>query len=276
MGQDVQKRWEYKYLVPVSALDALREEMRPFLQLDPYASDRDNGTYTVRSIYMDTPDFACYRTKVDGMTYRRKYRVRGYDDPTGDDVIFLEIKRKCVNCISKNRAPLVYRDLQPLLETGDLDRHILSFSGNGKEKADAQGYLYHYYGKGLRPVALIVYDRKAFAGRFDPSLRVTFDKNLRSRVFPALDGLFSEDQVRFAMTQYFILEVKFYNGLPAWIKSLIRRHDLQRQSLSKYTICLDSHREPKLFSRSICSHGRSTHPIRMAHPLFEIPEPEYV
>ena len=251
-----EQRLEYKYLFPMSALDAVRREIRPYVEADPHARKREDNTYTVRSIYMDTPNFECYRTKVDGMCYRFKYRVRGYDTPMGRDVIFLEIKRKRVNAISKNRAPLHFEDLSALLQTGDIDSHILSFSGNGREKADAGRYLYHYHAKGLRPVVLIHYDREAYVGRFDDSLRITFDKNLRSGIYPALDDLYSEERARFAMTQSFILEVKFHHGLPAWVTALIRRHGLMRQSLSKYTICLESHREPLCFSRCLGTPNR--------------------
>jgi len=65
--------------------------------------------------------------------------------------------------------------------------------------------------------------------------------------------LFNEEQFKFSMTQYFIFEVKFYTNLPAWLKSILCRYDLKRKTLSKYIICINSHKEPQFFSRGVCS-----------------------
>ena len=65
--------------------------------------------------------------------------------------------------------------------------------------------------------------------------------NLRSALFPSIDRLFHEN-LTYAMTKNFILEIKFFSGLPKWFKSIVIRYNLPRLSLSKYTICLDSHK----------------------------------
>jgi hypothetical protein len=93
---------------------------------------------------------------------------------------------------------------------------------------------------------LVVYDREAFLGKFDPSLRLTFDKNLRGMIFPSLAMLYDEDCLKSAMPKHFIFEVKFFRGtLPAWVKSILKRYEVPRMALSKFTICLDSHKSLK-------------------------------
>ena len=238
-------RLEYKFLVPVSLIDSIRADINPFVNLDPFAKKQNSGEYTVRSIYYDTPKFDCYHEKIEGIKVRKKYRIRGYNLPEQNKIAFLEIKRKYNNHINKNRAPIFNQNLKPFLISRDLDKHILSFSGNGKEKNDAQRFLFHYYRFRLKPVVLINYEREAFVGRFDSSFRITFDKNLRSAAFPSLESLYKEDQMKYVLMNYFILEVKFHSGLPKWIKSILTRSNLSRKSLSKYTICLESHREMK-------------------------------
>ena len=258
MENSLIERLEYKYLISINLMDSIRREISPFVELDPYAKKQENGRYIVRTIYLDTSELECYHSKIEGINIRKKYRIRGYDYLTDNDVVFLEIKRKCFDHISKNRAPLYYQNIQSFFNTKNFDENILSFSQNGKERKDAQKFLFHYYSKGLHPVVLIIYEREAFFGKFDSSLRLTFDKNLRSRIFPSLDMLFDDEPVKFSMTQYFIFEVKFSNNLPAWLKSLLNRYNLKRRALSKYIICIDSHKEPKIFSRSICSHRLPT------------------
>ena len=247
-------RLEYKYLVPNEFLNDIRADMKPFVEIDGFASKQQKKEYTVRSIYYDTPGFECYHEKVEGLKVRKKFRIRGYDTPGRDSIVFLEIKRKYQNFIEKNRAPLLHANLKKMFITHNFENYIISFSGNGVEKSDAQRFFYHYYRKSLRPAVLVIYDREAFFGKFNKALRFTFDKNLRSSSFPSQDMLYEEHQVKYAIRKNFIFEVKFFNGLPAWIQSIIKKYQLQRMALSKYTICLDSHNAVQQFSKNVFSN----------------------
>ncbi|MEM8484402.1 MAG: polyphosphate polymerase domain-containing protein [Bacteroidota bacterium] len=240
-------RFEYKYLVPDKLRDEIRAAMRPYVKVDPFAAKQGKNEYTVRSVYYDTHDFSCYDEKHAGVKVRKKFRIRGYDTPGKDSVVFLEIKRKYNNNIEKNRAPMLAEDLATALEGGNIDDSIISFSGNGKEKKDAQRFLYHYNRRRLRPAVLVIYDREPFFSKFDPKVRLTFDKNVRSTLFPSLGMLYKEHQIKYAMPGHFILEVKFFTGLPHWILRILERYQLKRMALSKYTICLDSHNGPRKF-----------------------------
>ncbi|MGD9899482.1 MAG: VTC domain-containing protein [Calditrichaceae bacterium] len=238
-------RYEYKYLVPNTLVDKLRTELSPYMELDNFAKKQSDGQYTVRSIYYDSPQFTCYKEKIDGVQIRNKFRIRGYDECSEESLIFLEIKHKNTNCISKSRAPLYYANITPALVSRRIDDVVLSFSGNGAEKKDARKFLYYYYVKNLRPAVLVIYDREAFQGKMDPSLRLTFDKNLRSVIYPDLKHLYEEDNVKSALINHFILEVKFFGSLPNWIISLISKYGLNRRALSKYTMSLETHAEFK-------------------------------
>lgn len=236
-------RYEYKYLVPNTLIENLREGMQPYVELDEFARKHSNGQYTVRSIYYDSSKFNCYKEKIDGVQIRNKYRIRGYDEISKESITFLEIKHKDTNCISKSRAPIYYTNVARSLDSRSINDHVLSFSGNGVEKKAAQKFIYYYSLKNLQPAVLVIYDREAFLGKFDPSLRVTFDKNLRSVIYPELNQLYEEDNAKATMSNHFILEVKFFGFLPSWIKSLISKYKLDRRALSKYTMSLESHAE---------------------------------
>ena len=62
--------------------------------------------------------------------------------------------------------------------------------------------------KNLHPAVLVIYDREAFWGKFDNSLRLTFDKKLRSVIYPSLKELYNEDQAKITMNNHFILRSK--------------------------------------------------------------------
>jgi len=233
---------EYKYLIPLVRLDEIRREMLPHLRPDPYTLTEGRGLYTVRSVYLDTRDLATYREKIEGEKHRKKYRVRTYNDRTGNDIAFLEIKKKDNKFISKFRAILQADHIHDFLHTRDFDRFIVRKSGDGIDDKNAQRFLYHYDTRGLRPVILVVYEREAYTGIGNDNFRITIDRNLRSTMVTSFEDIFLEDKLTPAMRRHCILEVKFVGGVPGWLRGIIQRYGLKRRALSKYTICLDSQR----------------------------------
>lgn len=251
-------RIEFKYLLPQSLLAPVRATLLPYVQTDPFADHAGPKEYTVRSIYYDTPQASCYYEKVEGLEQRRKFRIRGYDSPGAESLVFLEIKRKRGSEISKSRAPMLYASLRSFMEAPDIDRTIIA-TGRAENREDARRFLYHYHRLHLRPAVLVAYDREPFFGKFDSSLRVTFDKRLRGSVSPTLSTLYEERGLWQALSGYHVLEIKFFRGaLPQWVSRLIKEFGLQRMALSKYAICLDSgqaHWGPDHVRRRIAASG---------------------
>lgn len=234
-------RLEYKFLVPNAHLDEFRDAVLPYMENDPYGESPGSSEYTVRSIYYDTPRFACYLEKLDGLEVRQKYRIRGYGRPHEKSLVFLEIKMKRGSMVGKHRAPLLHTRLDAFLAAPDLDRDIVTTRQIRHAREGARRFMYYYYRYCLRPTVLVAYDREAYFGRFDPSLRITFDKKVRGAPYPALADLYREDGLQVAVPGHFVLEIKFFRGaLPVWVSSLIRRYGLKRMSVSKYTICMDA------------------------------------
>jgi hypothetical protein len=236
-------RLEYKYLVPNEHLDAIRSEILPYVRVDEHALNRTPQEYTIRSIYFDTPDMKFYDEKIDGIKIRRKFRIRGYNELDENEMIFLEIKRKYDNFISKNRAPLRNHDLNCLFSTGDIDKYIICPENDGQNRDDARRFLYHYYRHKLSPSVLVVYDREAFFSKFNERVRITFDKNLRSGPYTISGKLFSEHPLKPVFKNNFILELKFRKGMPLWARHIIGKYKMPRLAISKYTLCIDAHRE---------------------------------
>jgi len=236
-------RLEYKYKVPTAALPSLREQLDAFMVKDKYVRE-DTGQYSIRSIYMDTYGLDYYYQKESGIQHRRKLRVRAYNEWSEDAQVFLEIKRKDNMSIAKTRAPFSFADIEALFASGDIERYIPATSPQALSAARA--FFFHMHRYALKPVVLICYEREAFFGRGDASLRITLDKNLRSAAFPHLDELYSEGKMQPSLRGHFILETKFYKGsIPGWLKSFFEKQRLERMALSKYAISLESHRIPQ-------------------------------
>ena len=239
-------RIEYKYLVPNEMLTHIRDYIAKYVSLDKYAAMRQKKEYTVRSLYYDTLNFSFYHEKIEGIRKRKKIRTRGYNEFMGDEQVFLEIKRKNDAAITKTRASVEYRDLSALIETGDVDKFIGSKCGNGLTKTNALNFLFHINNLALMPKILINYEREAYYYKFNQDLRITFDKKLRSKIRVSIDGLFKEVNFVRAFPNYFILEIKTQLHFPSWLNYAIGSLELRQRALSKYTICLDSHKQKGL------------------------------
>jgi len=240
-------RLEYKFLVRKEYLNELREALLPFLFFDEYAEKEIAKEYTCRSIYYDTSRMDDYYDKLAGIKIRKKLRIRGYNKQNDESVVFLEIKRKYENYISKNRALLLYSNLDSILADQDFEKYLLKKKNFMDAQQDASAFFYFYKLKNYSPLVLVTYDREAFYSKHDSTLRITFDKNLRSLPLPHTSNLYEDLRLKPAMTRNFILEIKFFGGFPQWLQRILQRFELKREAISKYLICVDNHYELENF-----------------------------
>ncbi len=244
-------RYEFKYIVNKKYLEPLRQMMLPFVELDDNTDEiQGKNHYTVRSIYFDNPAFDFYFEKIEGIKNRKKVRLRGYDEGSPEDVVFLEIKRKYEVPILKYRAPVRYVDALEIFKERNINGHTLQMYGIKNSLENATRFFYQVYAKNLRPVVLVVYEREAYFSKFDRTVRITFDKGLRGMAFPSLNDLFRNQELTVAMKNNFILEVKFNKHFPMWLGPILSKYSLKRQSASKYIITMDTCKVIKKISRS--------------------------
>ncbi len=237
MGQFERK--EFKYYVPVEMLEPLRQRILTHMEHDPFCLELPEKRYTVRSIYFDTRNLLFYFEKLDGLKIRKKLRVRTYNSSHPDSIAFLEIKRKIGGTIFKERAQISLAETPNLMNGAQL--HLTSNQPGFIERAALNKFVYLFKRLKLEPKALITYEREALKGLIDPLFRVTFDFNVRSYPHPDLEEIFREQDLRILANQVFILEVKFYERMPVWIRNIIRDFKLHVQPISKYCNGLDIH-----------------------------------
>lgn len=227
-------RYERKYLVHNDLLLYLRAAIRPFVRPDKFATSKgDFSEYTVRSIYLDSLQREAVYDKIEGLRDRKKLRIRGYNMLKDDSLVFLEIKRKISDRIAKSRSPLLYKDLNRILEYGEVEETLVT--KNPGRIDDANRFLFNMHRFQMKPVNLIVYDREPYHGTFDPGVRITFDKNIRSTLFPELGDLYQAEDYEFPWPDHFILEIKYFDApMPSWAKSIVQHYNLKNEALSKY------------------------------------------
>lgn len=234
-------RTELKYLIPTELLPLLRTRIGPFVRSDPKAAGEPWPEYVVRSIYFDTPNLRYYHEKTAGLRNRKKLRIRGYDTPSPDALVYLEIKRKVNMGVAKDRAPLWFRDVGRILTDPDVTAYIDPERKRARAVVEAKHFYYYLHRYNMRPSILVVYNREPYVGRIDPGLRLTFDKQLRSAIHPHVDELFREKGLRLCFPGKTVMEVKFNGSFPFWLRSVLVEYGLYKEAVSKYVRCLDSH-----------------------------------
>lgn len=227
-------RLEYKYIVPAYKLEHLRTVLLPYVKYDPYSNVREDKQYTVKSIYLDSRNLKDYQDKIDGVYKRKKVRIRGYNDVDDNSKLFLEIKHKVSSHVYKNRTQILFKNLLNFLNTKEED-----LIRNSKDLSDAEKFLYYYLKDSLKPITMVTYDREAFFSKYDNSLRITFDKNLRYKRTDNFNLEQFKDIDNSVATDYFILEIKFGKGFPTWLQKIIQSQNLVRKSYSKYVTSVD-------------------------------------
>ena len=228
-----QQRFELKYLVSESITRSLRDFLSCYLELDDYGVGRPNFSYAVHSLYLDTDDLMTHQATQNGDKNRFKLRLRYYNDLPGSPVFF-EIKGRVDSCILKQRCP-VRREAVPLLLSGQLPdpEHLLS------QEPRHQGALQRFNQLMLRfnarPKAHNNYLREAWVSPENNSVRVTFDRCIRIEPCFKLEAVVPMTQPTRIYPEFVVLEIKFTNRFPNWLKDLVRRFGLRQFSAAKYS-----------------------------------------
>lgn len=222
-------RYELKHVLRPDVAKRVARFLRAHLQLDEHCGARDANTYTVRSIYFDSPHFRCFHEKMAGNRYREKFRIRTYNH-SGSSPLFLEHKRKSGLFYAKEKLLL---SSELLNQIGGREYDSLA-SLDRPDRRVVEKLLFHVHRDAYSPVLLAAYEREAYVDSVDETIRVTLDGNLRAMMFPALRQIHDETGLEFILHDAVILELKFSRVLPRWIGSLRARFDLQAQACSKY------------------------------------------
>ena len=220
-------RNEKKYLLDNADAELLKQRLKGMLATD--ANANASGVYKIRSVYFDDYWNTAYEDKVNGLSSRCKYRIRVYNDD--ETVIHLERKIKRDAYVSKQMAVLT-RDAAERLIQGDY-AFLLH---------DPQPLCREFYCecamKLMRPCVTVDYVRQPYV--FEAGdVRITFDMDVQAAVLKY--DLFDSDLpvVNVLKEGQTILEVKYTEFLPAFIKQALPAGESQAISLSKFVLAYD-------------------------------------
>jgi hypothetical protein len=218
-------RHELKFVISQSTYVMLRERISPFLARDPHMPSPDG--YMVDSLYFDDFLLSGLQDKSDGLRYRKKFRIRAYNQDA--TTLNLESKTKLDNLTRKEKTGLSRQEYDEILD------------GRWEALARREEKMCHelygmYHRRLLAASAVVRYQREAYtcaAGDF----RLTFDKNLQTRS-RSLDIFAAPAELESVLLEaMLVMEIKYSDYLPPYLGQLLSVAELQRSPLSKYELC---------------------------------------
>ena len=227
MAIEVFNRTEKKFIITDEIYRVIKSRLEDYMEPDSYS--RNGDFYTICNIYYDTPDHAIIRKSIEKPAYKEKLRLRSYGVVSVSDKVYLEIKKKCNSQVNKRRISLILGEAYQYIEEHQrpkakkpLGEQILS---------EVDYFLLRY--PGLAPTLYLSYDRNAMFGKEDPSFRVTFDTNIRSRRYDL--GLERGNYGELLLPEdLWIMEVKLKGAAPLWFAKLLSSYQIYPTTFSKY------------------------------------------
>lgn len=181
--------------------------------------------YTISSIYFDTYNKTSYRQVRDGISNRWKYRIRYYN--YDDSYIKLEKKHKINGLTNKSSIRITKEDLINIL------KNKIKISSNNP--ALLNEFIVKMETELLRPIICIEYDRIPYTYKIG-DVRITLDFNIRYT--NKYNNLFNKNK-KVHYLEDRILEVKYNELIPDFIRFRLELNHLEQISFSKFNNCIE-------------------------------------
>jgi len=223
--QPTKYRHELKYICTAAQMALLQGRIHHLLPLDSHVAG--SGMYSIRSLYFDDYYNRCYYENENGTDPREKFRIRIYNG--SKERISLELKKKERGKTLKLSCPLTEEQCRTLMrgevlpESRDYDPVL-------------QKLLYLMKTTLMRPKIIVEYDRIPYVYKLG-NVRITLDKNISSsnQIERFLDKEIYKRPIMPA--GWHVLEVKFDEFLPDYIKTTLQLDSLRQTAFSKFYLC---------------------------------------
>jgi len=228
------KRYELKYYLNQIQSDSALHQLSKLMEMDENCRKLEG--YRVRSLYFDSIDDECLYQKQSGNLMRKKIRLRTYGDDTNNMVKF-EIKRKHGQIVKKDAVTISKEEAKEVC----LGNYAILLDKNNPVLNEIYTT---FVTKLYKPKVIVEYKRVAFVSPVS-NIRVTFDQDLRSNI-NHLD-LFSQvkDMMPVILEGKQILELKFDEFFPGYLRNVLSTVSSERMAISKYTLARRFHKVQK-------------------------------
>ena len=193
------------------------------MELDPHTPKK--GSYLIHSLYFDDYKDTSLYTTGSGLSKRYKWRIRYYDEDLS--YIVLEKKEKIDSRCHKKSCKLT-KDEYECIVSGNITDIVYDTSKNLIKELACDMLIYDY-----RPKVIIDYERIAYVEEIT-NVRITFDLNISASY--ELEHFLDGDYTRYYInpSAVNVLEVKFDDILPSYIRNIVESYGFVQTSFSKY------------------------------------------
>lgn len=212
------RRIEKKYIITKEQYLMLKEIIENKMIED------EHGKSTICNIYFDTGQFDLIRHSITKPVYKDKIRLRSYNIPTNNSIVYLEIKRKYKGEVSKRRSEMQLNEFYEYMK----DKN--SFA---KENQVRKEILYYFQFYDLKEAMFVSYYRRAYYDRNNRDFRVTFDSNIIARNYDLKleKGIYGDNILK---NDKYIMEIKTLGAIPIWFVKILDELKICPCGFSKY------------------------------------------
>ena len=193
------------------------------MELDTHT--KEGGRYIIHSLYFDDYKNTSVYTTDSGLSKRFKWRIRYY----GKDLsyIVLEKKEKLEGRCHKKSCKITLDEYNSIVSGNILD--LVFTTGKKLIKELAVDMLTKDY----RPKVIVDYERVAYVEEIT-NVRITFDMKISASY--ELEKFLDGDYQNFYILPdgINVLEVKFDDILPSYIRNIVESFNFKQTSFSKY------------------------------------------
>ncbi|MCM1175606.1 MAG: polyphosphate polymerase domain-containing protein [Blautia sp.] len=218
-------RNEWKYCCSAKDADMIRSRLSAVLCQDIHSGD--NGKYEVHSLYFDDYRNSCAKENDAGVSTRFKYRIRYYGKQCGS--MKLECKEKRNGYCHKESCPVSMEEYRMIMEgkSGGLFWRT--------EEPLLKKFCVCCMTRQFMPKAIIDYERTAYTEDIS-NIRITLDENIS--VSDDFSHFPDGDYMRYPVQEKerYILEVKFDDIMPGYIRHIVTNRRLVLSAFSKYCV----------------------------------------
>ena len=223
------ERYEKKFLVSDVEAERLLNRFinERGMELDEYC--KEGKFYGIYNIYFDDEESSVINTSLARPKFKEKLRLRGYSFPqTGEETVFLELKRKINGIVTKRRAILPYNAAMSFVCDG-----IRPDTDDRRMNQILREIEYFLMRKKVSPKVFIGYERIALTDKLDPTLRITFDRNILSRRYD-VDLSKGGGGEHILHPNERVMEIKFSHAPPKWLCDMLTEEKVFMTRFSKY------------------------------------------
>ncbi len=212
------RRVEKKYIITKEQFLYIQELMKDRMIED------EHGKSKICNVYFDTKNYDLISHSIQKPIYKDKIRLRSYNEPSENDFVFLEIKRKYDGVVSKRRVKLKLKEINKYLSGKEIET-------TGTQVQNEIDYYFKHYD--LHPTMFLSYDRIAYYDKDDSNFRITFDTNIKARNYNLILEKGNDGQAIFEEDKY-IMELKTLGAIPMWFVEGLSRKNIFPCGFSKY------------------------------------------